>query len=295
MNLKYLAIALTTLGLLQPVYCQSSPPLDKAGSTAFQVVKTARLMLLKSGTTATNRLISGHLYRIALVGEQRLVAEVNDKGELDQAYTCTAGDRLLAEPSGSFYTGSQQSKPCKDAVEFQYLPAQLAFFKPNVDIDRTSMGTYLSAYSDMASIYAQAAGRTTGREKADYVLKSKVSEHAVISATAKALGDSKLDQLVIRDPSQDYRLVFNANGVAKLKSLQRNNNLPETGKLDFATQGLIGKAIEMGQQKGTVGIVSLPTEWMSDQAILSSTKKSASLQAITTKASLGAQDREKLN
>ena len=246
---------------------------------ASPIVKTAHLKLMNAAKQV--RLLAGRLYRVPLDGDQAHVADVSEKGELDQPYECSKGDRLLAVPVGSLYTGDNRTKPCRDAVEFEYETTYTVALQTRKPASSLKFGQYLNAYADLSSLYGNAADGATGAMKVEYLAKARATETAVFAATAMALGDDKLDKLVTRDPTQGYRLVLNKEGIAALRTLQRDYKLPVTGKLDFATLKLVGNFDTPDALKTASGeFIVLPNEWVLDDVIRTAPNKSTSLMEL---------------
>lgn len=240
------------------------------------IVRTAHLKLMD--TAKQVRLLAGRLYRVPLDGNQAHVADVSEMGELDQPYECSNGDRLLAVPVGYFYTGDNRTKPCRDAVEFEYETTYTVALETREATPSFKFGQYLNAYADLSNLYGDAADSATGAAKVEYLTKARATETAVFTATAMALGDHNLDKLVMRDPTQGYRLVLNKEGIAALRTLQRDNKLPVTGMLDFATLKVVGKFDTPEALKTAAGeFVVLPNDWVKDKVIRVAPNKSTSL------------------
>lgn len=257
---------------------------NKIAATVPLMVKTAKLKLMAAGKEIS--LLPGKLFLLPLLGNQAHLADVNDKGELDQPYRCSPGDRLLGVPSGELLlTGDNKSKPCADAVEFRYQSTKVVTLD-TVSADKAaSMGDYLKAYSDMAIMYSNAAGQSESVLKSNYTMKARASETAVIAVTMAALGDDKLDRYVLRDPAQGYKLALTAAGVDRLKVFQQENNLPVTGHIDFKTMTEVGKLEAPALLRAAGGGYKvLPSKWLQDEVVMTSPYKSAALVELSMQA-----------
>lgn len=242
-------------------------------------VRTAHLKLMAASTQI--RLLPGRLYRVPLNGDQSHVADVSDRGELDQPYECAKGDRLVAVPAGALYTGDNRSKPCRDAVEFEYSATYTVSLERSVGTPDLAFGHYLEAYSDYSTLYWEAVESSSGAARTEYLVKARASETSVLTAVAMALGDYNLDQFVMRDPTQGYRLALTRNGVFELQALQRKNNLPVTGRLDFATVRLIGQSEVPPPIVLPSGYsLTLPDSWANDTVVETSDRQSLGLRKL---------------
>lgn len=280
---------LTLAGLLvvgsstSPALAQTTVASADDRTQSPPIVKTAHLKLMDGAKQV--RLLAGRLYRLPVVGDQAHVADVSERAELDQPYECSKGDRLLALPRGSLYTGENQSKPCKDGVEFQYEKTLTVALETSGAAPSLKFGQYLNAYADLNILYGQAASDATGATKVEYLTRARATETAVLAATAMALGDEKLEKLVTRDPTQGYRLVLNNDGISAVKTLQRINKLQMTGKLDFATLKLVGKLDTPEALKtASGGLLVLPTDWALDSVVRTAPNRSTSLMELTAAA-----------
>lgn len=279
---RMVAAVLASAGVVPTGYAQSAAALQGPVVVESVTVKTARLRLV--GESEPAKLLSGWLYRIPLHGEQRRIAYVSEEGQLDQHYLCSNGDRLIAKPD-EYVTSLNQSKPCRDGVEFTYQAAYTVGLEPASQEQHLGFGNYLAAYADYSSIFSKAAARTAGTSRQEYLTKARAAESALLAASAMALGDDKLERLVMRDPAQAYRLVLSEEGAFALRAFQREQRLPVTGKLDFPTITGIGRLQAPETLKSAEGrFLILPSDWANDIAVENAPSKSVGL--IELKASI---------
>lgn len=180
------------------------------------------------------------------------------------------------------------SQPCRDGVAFEFSVIRTVRLEEAPTGGTLRVESYLTAYSDLRSINDQAAMAATGDTRLRYLANAQAAQTAMIWASAKALGDEKLEELVTLDPSQGYRLVLNKQGIARIEQFQRSNKLPTTGQLDFATLDLIGKMTGPGSIKESGDrLLILPSEMFREKAVMESSNKSAGLVELSRAAKSG--------
>ncbi|MGV3572449.1 MAG: hypothetical protein ACO1PB_17750 [Ramlibacter sp.] len=171
---------------------------------------------------------SGRLFRL-VDGARSQGIDVGEDGKPDIEVTCKPGDRFEADAISPLDRPSHPPRiRCGQSLTFKYVRAVYAEWSGVFATPGTTAAISPKLYSELKIRSSKVAPTNV----------TAAFNDAAIAATANLLGDVKLDQYVVRDPAQDYKLVFNEAGVEALKAKQRQGGLRETGMLDAATQAL---------------------------------------------------------
>jgi len=216
-----------------------TPHADAQNSAAVTKLVQVRIVVVQGGSRTT---IPGVLYKYSNLTINRLrIAQVTESGDLPVPIDCNLADTFLAEPVSPIYKGNRTPKPCGRELEFSYGVVTFADSSGRAEVAENfaqsgKWGEAAGAYSNINAAILLRATKMQGEEKEGEIVRARAAGEAAIVTTAVTLGDRNLDKYVVRDPAQDNALVFSPVGIRKLRELQRNSNLPETGKLDFLTQ-----------------------------------------------------------
>ncbi|MEX3839785.1 peptidoglycan-binding domain-containing protein [Paraburkholderia sp. BR10882] len=192
---------------------------------------------------------SGRLYRIlSPAGRRTLVAEIDKDGKLTPSVTCTAQDRIMAEPDNVYAFTDDGPKTCREPVTFLY---KMPIIK---SADRDLLGNAgklveAGKFSQAQTIYSSVALRAT--KMGDYET-ARLANTASVALAAKQLNNKDWDKYVTRDPQQNYKLILSPEGVGKVKEFQEKHKITPTGVLDLKTQkALAGYEGTTGADIGT--------------------------------------------
>jgi hypothetical protein len=186
---------------------------------------------------AKTQQMAGQLYRVNMAtSERRWIADVGSDGSLSKSAKCSSDEHFEAEVKHPLAVPDDPSRvPCKRDLVF-------SFTRPEIATAPYAKDTFLAAskekvdvvgLSELAALTARAKNPVTAQAASD----------AVVSSTAIWLGDAKLENLVLRDATNNFRLVFTVEGAEALKAKQAALKLEPTGRIDLATQRAVTAAI----------------------------------------------------
>lgn len=187
-------------------------------------------ILVREGSTI--RQSAGQLYRIS-DNDRKQVSEVEKDGRLKRKVKCKEGDLF------EVHSGSDLDRPldpirasCSRQLAFEFKRAFVVAVPVGTDEAWITPEAKPKAFSAYSSVFELAGDKESAIAWGD----------AAKAATAKRLGDSKLDQFLVRDPSNNFEYKFTAKGIAALKQKQSAFGLKATGELDSDTLSAFAKA-----------------------------------------------------
>lgn len=194
-----------------------------ADAQESEITVSKVVLSVRSGA---NQLASGGtLYRLTDKGRV-FTAEVDASGAPDNEIKCRTGDRFEAVAESYFDRPTPPPRrSCNQELVFNFSRAVHADWTTSAQVEQFSE----------PFVFSELSTRTL--QSGESVASLAFSD-AAIASTAKLLGDERLDRYVLRDPGQNFKLVFNEDGLAALKEKQKNSGVKVTGQLDAATQSV---------------------------------------------------------
>lgn len=211
-------------------YVLASLAVQSAGAAQEVKVKSVTLKVNSRGAWVSS---AGTLYRIVDGKDRRHAALISRDGKPNIDVKCAKGELFEADAESHLDRPVTRRIECDAFLAFEFTRSVYAVWSQ----DRLSPTTHAAAAPWIYSDYSLRASQAGTPDASD------AFSDAAIASTAKLLGDSKLDQLVMRDPQQEFKLVFTPAGVDALKSKQKAAGLKASGQLDYATQALFAKKL----------------------------------------------------
>jgi hypothetical protein len=242
-----------------------APPFAVAQTKDNEVVVNKVVMEVKALATWVRT--GGALFRLSDEGRTH-AADIDSSGKLNQKVKCRQGERF--EAAAESYLDRPTPPPrvfCGEELVFKFARAVHSDWVATSAGGRAAFEPYV--FSELSTRTMQ-----TGNAEASLAFSD-----AAIASTAKLLGDEKLDKFVIRDPSQDFKLVFNEAGLDALREWQKDLGLKATGLLDAKTQSQFVKQLPMTSPTSSLTTPAVKCALKSGQLVCASGQLPSSVNA----------------